>query len=46
MVLQKSVSIPDSVGIDSQKEEGKLSSIETVNPTPPVHSYQPPVPYP
>ena len=45
MVLQESVSIPDSVGADVQKEDGKLSSIKKANPMPPVYSYQPPVPY-
>jgi len=39
MVLQESVSVPDSAGADAQKEEGKLSSTGKVNPTPPIHFY-------
>ena len=46
MVLQESVLVPDSVRADVQKEEGKLSSIEKVNPMPPVYSHQPLIPYP
>jgi len=38
MFLQESVSIPDSIGADVQKEEGKLNSIEKVNPMPPRSS--------
>jgi len=39
MVLQELVSVPNSAGVDSQKEEGKLSTTGKVNPAPAVHSY-------
>jgi len=46
MVLQELVLVPDSVGADAVKEEGKLSSIGKVNQAPPIHPSQPLVPYP
>ena len=46
MVLEETVPVPDSVGIDEQKEEGNLSSIRKVSPPPPACLYQPPILYP
>ena len=45
MVLQESVSLPDSTRAYAQREEGKLSSVGKVNSAPLVHFYQPPIPY-
>ena len=39
MVLQKTVSVPDSGGTDEQKEEESLSSNEKVGPSSPVPLY-------
>ena len=46
MVLQETISVPDSVGTEGQQKEEKLSPIEMVSPAPPIPPYQPPVPYP
>ena len=46
MVLQETVSVPDSVGTDGQQEERRLSPIEMASPAPPMRPYQPPVPHP
>ena len=46
LVLQETVSVPNSAGTYEQKEEESLSSIRKVSPAPTVHPYQPLVPYP
>ena len=46
IVLQETVSVPDSARTDEPKEEGSLSSTGMVSPAPLVRPYQPPVPYP
>ena len=46
MVLQETVSVPDSIGTEGRQKERRSSLIETVSPAPPIPPYQPPVPYP
>jgi len=46
MVLQETISVPDSVGTEGQQKEEKLSPIEMVSPAPLIPPYQQPVPYP
>jgi len=46
MVLQETVSVPDSVGTEEQQKEKGLNSMELMHPAPPFRLYQPPVPYP
>jgi len=46
MVLQETVSVPDSTGTYEQNEEESLNSIGKVTPPPPFYPYQSPVPYP
>jgi len=46
MVLQETVSIPNSAGTDEQNEEKSLCSIRKVSPAPPFRPYHPLVPYP
>ena len=45
MVLQETVTVPDSIRTDEQKEKGKLSSKRGIILPPPVRPYQPPAPY-
>jgi len=46
MVLQGTVLILDSTGTNEQKEEESLISNKMVTPAPPIHPYQPYIPYP
>ena len=45
MVLQKTVSVPDSTGTNEAKKEESLSFDGKVSPSPPVHPYQLPIPF-
>jgi len=46
MVLQETVSVLDSVGIERQQNEGTSSPIEMVSLAPYIPPYHSPVPYP
>jgi len=46
IVLQETVSVPDSVGTEEQQNEKGLNSMELMHLAPPLRPYQPPVPYP
>ena len=45
MVLQETVSTPVSEGVERHQSEGRSTPVEMESTAPPIHPYQPRVPY-